>query len=146
MCTVCSTEFGTKHIYSKLPYDLILHIISFVEDVDIRRYFGIYEKLDMKKYETLNYITLKPGKHPFNSDIIRYNMKNLYCIDRNISSINYNENDMIDFVIKIKPKEVITIMGIYRVKKITDKIMKNDIYKVDDEFYWEQYNSAYIRK
>ena len=40
----------------ELPIDLIERIISLVEDIDIRRYFGVYNKIDITKYKFLEKI------------------------------------------------------------------------------------------
>ena len=34
----------------ELPDELKILIISMVDDVDIRRYFGVYNKIDIRKY------------------------------------------------------------------------------------------------
>ena len=44
----------------ELPAEIIEKIISMVDDVDIRRYFGVYNKIDIRKYRMLE--TLIPEK------------------------------------------------------------------------------------
>ena len=44
----------------ELPAEIIEKIISMIDDVDIRRYFGVYNKIDIRKYRMLE--TLIPEK------------------------------------------------------------------------------------
>jgi len=36
-----------------IPYEIVIEIIRYIPDIDVRRFFGIYGKINMKKYETL---------------------------------------------------------------------------------------------
>ena len=36
-----------------IPYEIIVEIIRYIPDIDVRRFFGIYGKINMEKYETL---------------------------------------------------------------------------------------------
>ena len=43
-----------------IPYDVIREIVSFVPDIDVRRAFGVFNKLNMKEHEHLNYVMRRP--------------------------------------------------------------------------------------
>jgi len=40
-----------------LPIDIIRYIIDYIDDPDIRRYFGVYNKINLLKFKFLNSIT-----------------------------------------------------------------------------------------
>ena len=144
----CGVEIlNPKHIYSSLPNDILLYILNFIEDIDIRRYFGLYKRLDIKKYDMLNYIILTPDYHPFNPSIIRYRMKNIISTDKRNGMENYNENDGIDLIIINTKNEVHYEMVNYRIKKKSkDRI--NSIhwaYDLGDSLFWDVQYSKYSR-
>ena len=39
---------------SNLSYDIQWHIAHYIENIDIRRKFNIYDKIDLKKYLLIN--------------------------------------------------------------------------------------------
>jgi len=131
------------HACPYLPVELILHIFSFVDDIDIRRQFRIYGKIDLKKYEFLNYITLIPGEHHFNPNITRYQyLKNLDHYKR------LCENDMIDIDFKICKRFVKYEIGIYRIRKKSGEKIKEKYpkyYLEDDNYFWDFVKSSYTR-
>ena len=57
-----------------IPNEIVNEIIGYVPNIDIRRNFNVYDKLNTKEYNILNTITRKNGL-----DTIGY--KRFYCND-----------------------------------------------------------------
>ena len=81
-----------------IPKEIVNEIIGYVSNIDIRRKFNVYHKLNINEYNILNTITRKIGL-----DTIGY--KRFYCND-NIYFDTINDepqlNDFVDFVYKQK--------------------------------------------
>ena len=60
-------------LYLPLPTELIYLIISMVDNIDIRRYFNIYNKIDLTKYKFLNKILPKNCYYKWKKNEIQFN-------------------------------------------------------------------------
>ena len=122
-----------------IPNEIVNEIIGYVPNIDIRRNFNVYDKLNTKEYNILNTITRKNGL-----DTIGY--KRFYCNDNiYFDSIN-NEpqlNDFVDFIYKEKNNNVYIEIHIWKLieKEYCGEKNKNDgIYYLqdfDDLYYWK---------
>ena len=135
---------------SKLPYDIQWNIIKYIEDIDIRRKFNIYDKIDLKKYKILNTIIRK--KTSGNGNYIRYNFE-----ENNINTIyRYNNvdgfinicDDLVDIEIEITEIQVNFKIYIYKLKAkpFNGYTNNNDIYykgPLENEYYWQNINIEY---
>jgi len=45
---------------SSVPYEVIREILRYVPDIDVRRAFGVFNKLNAKEHEHLNYVMRQP--------------------------------------------------------------------------------------
>ena len=123
-----------------IPNDLTKQIAEYISDIDIRRIFNVYKKIDTKKYEILNTITRKECES--NVYFKRYySHKNIFFINNNDNKIL---NDFIDFVCIDYKNNVIHIkIHIWKLKKrpTASFIHRNDsIYYIDDyedNYYWK---------
>ena len=90
---------------SHIPYDVIREIASYVPDIDVRRAFGVFNKLNMKEHEHLNFVMRGPVittrsvwefqfKHPVHYQ--RYHLKNRVDV-----RATYIRDDTIDVVIYV---------------------------------------------
>lgn len=81
-----------------LPIDIIRYIIEYIDDADVRRYFGVYNKINLLKYNLLNSIT------NFTIEKINYYRDSFYYLKKiNKSFVNItNNNVVVKIQIKIK--------------------------------------------
>lgn len=136
---------------SKLPYDIQWNIVKYIEDIDIRRKFNIYEKIDFKKYKIINTIIRK--KTSGNGNYIRYNFEanNIDTIYRyhNVDGFITICNDLVDIEIEITEIQVNFKLYVYKLKKKPFLGYKNinDIYykgPLENEYYWQNINIEYF--
>ena len=124
--------------------DVFYYILDYVDNVDIRRSFGIYCKINMNKYTCLDYITrIKAPEYKYwgnYTNYARYNLRNLYDVSgRELQCIN---NDMIEMQIDIINNKVYTVFGIHRLQKKNNDNKKEkeiSIHKKGDldDYYWD---------
>ena len=94
-----------------VPYDVIREIVSFVQDIDVRRAFGVFNKLNAKEHEHLNYVMRRPIQtwRPWPDWVllpveVHYQR---YCLQNRVDVREPDiRDDTIDVVMHIKDKEV----------------------------------------
>jgi hypothetical protein len=98
-----------------LPTEVVEIIFEkILEDIYIRQYFGIYNKIDITKYEFLNKITRKNINKSYKERWKRYTLKKLYELDdRSEMAVN---DDLIDVIINITTSGVKYDFNLYRLK------------------------------
>jgi len=143
-----------------IPIDVIRYILQYIDDPDIRRFFGVFNKINLLKYKKIDFITrnncttLDDNRSYINN---MYNLKNLYNLPR--VKLLYMENDNIVTNILIKKKFVhydITIKRLKLITDISDDFDKYQIYlqnfkKYNDpntidllNYYWEVIHYNYF--
>ena len=122
-----------------LPYDINWYIASFVDDIDIRRYYNIYKKINLNKYTIISNVLRKNNNNTngFKRFETQSNIDNL--VDRTIDNVN---NDLIDTLIKYQSDKVYVELHIFKLKRKPYQEYRNpkDIYykgSYSDTHYWE---------
>ena len=123
-----------------LPYEIIIMIIEYVDDIDIRRSFGFYKKIKREKYDFMKYIMRE--KAPNKNCFYHFELKNMEEIPgRRLKQI---DNDMISMrVVNFGSfaDYLLIDFGMYRLKKKTgekEKEEKTRYYKADlEDYYWD---------
>ena len=100
-----------------LPIELISYIIEYVDDIDVRRHFGVYRRvrIDLPLYRPLPYIIRTPNPNGSTVLVDNYSLPNVSNIpfrrEHNI------ENDMVDVSIDTEPEGAVEVyVGIYRLR------------------------------
>lgn len=127
-------------LIKNLPYDINWYIANFNDNIDIRRSFGIYKKIQKDKFKFLNKIirTTREQYTYFNNVFkSKFYLENLF--DRSEDNI---ENDMIETLIKIKDDKVYLEMHIFRLvpKPHSSYNSHKDIYykgNLSNTHYWK---------
>jgi len=101
----------------RLPIELILYIIEYVDNIDVRRHFGVYNRIrvDLPLYRSLQYIIRTPNPHGSTVLVDNYSLPNVSNIpfrrEHNI------ENDMVDVSIDTETEGAVELyVGIYRLR------------------------------
>ena len=103
---------------STVPIDVIRYIFLYLGDIDLRRHFGFYQKIDLSQYSILETITRKNNPKFYrereNYLYRQYDLSNIYAdLQRKEQNI---ENDTIDMKIAFHDGMVMYNYGIYRLK------------------------------
>lgn len=129
-----------------IPNDVINEIISYVSNIDIRRNFGIYHKINHAKYNILNTIIRK------NTYVNNISFKRYYCKENIFFTKNEKNpesdsepllNDFVDFVYKEKNNSINIEIHIWKLIKKNEGFIshRNDgVYYIDDYedmYYWK---------
>ena len=145
---------------SYLPKEIVLKIISMVDDIDLRRSFGIYYKINMDNFKFLNKIIPKRIYYKWEEDVnlnfnpqltpiyeshpdhndektyqvfdIRYEFPNF--LEEEERRIKCSEKDIMDIRVKLYSDKVDIYSGIYKIKKkegFKEKERFNFYYKGD---------------
>lgn len=127
-----------------LPYDIKWSIAHFIDDIDIRRFFNIYGKIDLDKYKIINKTIRKNGREY--GIFTRYNFQEntVNTIDRyyNVDGFATVCEDTMDVNIVIYKGVVSYQIYIFKLKKkpYEDYENKNDIYYkgiLQRSHYWQ---------
>tara|TARA_B100000925_G_C21796247_1_gene382594 strand:+ start:114 stop:569 length:456 start_codon:yes stop_codon:yes gene_type:complete len=144
----------------ELPQDIIKIIINYVDDIDIRRHFNIYRKINLDNFKILNSVMRKRvcKKH---GNFTRYHLYNkhspsfrrLLCHPNDFMDVViHNEKDTIKYIINIcrllKKRENEIITQELQHKKWKDSNNFNTIHfitysSVNDEYKYEFVSSNY---
>lgn len=122
-----------------LPIDIIRYIIEFMEfDIDIRRCFNIYSKIDISRYENLG---LGCTNIVYNNFKLYITLPNLYINDnRNVFNIR---NDFIEVTIIDNEDSILYFCSIHRLKELnivnTNLINYNNLINFCWKFYFYNY-------
>lgn len=134
-----------------LPYDIKWNIAHYIDDIDIRRKFNIYKKIDLNKYKILNTIIRK--KTSGNGNYIRYNFEantiNTIYRYHNVDGFITICDDLVDIEIEITEIQVNFKIYIYKLKAkpFNGYTNNNDIYykgQLENEYYWQNINIEYF--
>ena len=127
-----------NHLIKYLPYDINWYIATFIDDIDIRRKFNVYRKIDKNKFNFLNkiirYSIFSPNGYK------RYQLENLIeNVDRSLTGV---QNDMIEIFIKINENDVYREIHIFRLLQIPNEEYSGyrDIYykgHLSETHYWK---------
>ena len=111
-----------------LPVEIVRIIIGYVDDIDIKRYFNCYNKINLEKYYNLTNIMINPPININNEWMVStiYNFKkNLYdCSERK----QYKVPDDHIAITHDKEKSYITI------HRLTLKSTADYLRKLEDEY------------
>jgi hypothetical protein len=127
-----------------LPYDVKWNIAHFIDDIDMRRFFNIYGKIDLEKYKILNKTIRKNGREY--GIFTRYNFQEntINTIDRyyNVDGFATVCEDTMDVNIVIYKDFVSYQIYIFKLKRkpYEDYENKNDIYYkgiLQRSHYWQ---------
>lgn len=127
-----------------LPYDVKWNIAHFIDDIDMRRFFNIYGKIDLEKYKILNKTIRKNGREY--GIFTRYNFQEntINTIDRyyNVDGFATVCEDTMDVNIVIYTDFVSYQIYIFKLKRkpYEDYENKNDIYYkgiLQRSHYWQ---------
>ena len=134
-----------------LPYDIKWNIAHYIDDIDTRRKFNIYGKIDLNKYQIIQRTIRKDLR-------IRSNywlQSNFYANYENVKKRYYNVNrlvfpgdDLLDVFIKMTHDKVYYQLGIYKLRKRPFKgyINKNDVFykgELHNNYYWQFISISY---
>lgn len=127
-------------LIKSLPYDINWYIANFNDSIDIRRSFGIYNKIQKEKFKFLNKIIRNTRELKNYSNTIfksKFYLENLY--NRSEDDV---ENDMIETLIEIKDDKVYSEMHIFRLIPKPNSEFKShkDIYykgNLSNTHYWK---------
>jgi len=141
-----------------LPLDTIRHIIEYSNDIDVRRSFGIYGKLDPSYYAIeprgLIRSLIEYGKNnKAQIEIIRYNMYNIHDLpQRTRYNIMY---DAMQVSIRYLPNNLGMMYEIdmYKLKRRTFEIENRSretecdfpLGSLRNEYYWDAFLYSYTR-
>ena len=121
------------------PSEIVNEIIKYVPNIDIRRNFNIYDKINTNNYNILNTITRK-------NDIDTIAYKRFYCNNNKyFKSLDHEPqlNDFVDFVYKEKNNINFIEIHIWKLikKEYFGEKNKNDgiyyLQNFDDLYYWK---------
>lgn len=136
----------------KMPYDIIWYIAHYIDDIDIRRTFNIYDKIDVDRFRFLNRVIRTNKRNHWN--FTRYNFveNNENTIHRymNIDGTSNICDDLMDVKIVVSDFYVSYKLYFYKLKKIPhDSIYNNatDIYykgPLENDYYWQNIGSEFV--
>lgn len=121
-----------------LPYDMNWYIASFIDDIDIRRKYNIYHKIDIDKYNFIN-----KNMRNFSTNNGSYKRFYLQNLDDSINRSEYHiNNDMLELYQEINEDKVYTEMHIFRLlpKPYPEFESYKDIYykgNLSNTHYWK---------
>jgi len=136
---------------ARIPYEIILEIVAYLPDIDVRRSFGIYRKLDLAQHEPVisSIVMAVDGAvvNAFERQYVRYKLKNLHEFPKRAAQ--YVEDDMLEVFMRVHESFVDIRFSIYRLKPKDGENQKEQLdmfYKGDTEdYYWDYVCTEYIR-
>ena len=133
-----------------LPYDIKWNIAHFIDDIDIRRFFNIYRKIDLEKYKILNQTIRKNGREYgiFTRYNFQENCENTIHRYYNVDGFATVCHDTMDVNIIIYDEYVVYKIYLFKLKKKPYEYYenKNDIYYkgiLQCSHYWQSINIDY---
>ena len=128
-----------------LPYDIKWSIASYLHDLDLRRHFNIFKKIDLNKFDVLNRTIRK--NMPCNSKHLKQNHTFARCnFHKNFEDSHLSIcNDFMDIFIDIYDSKVSYKLYIYKLKKKSEDLQTNLQYeeKIPD-YYWHRITIEYF--
>ena len=125
---------------SILPYDIKWNIAHYITDVETRRYYNIYGKIDLSKYDFLKSIIRVPLTNLV-WDFVSYEFAENYEITKNNTPYRVC-NDLMNTYINVSDSLVRYRLNIYKLKKrpYLGYVNISDIFHfraVTEEYYWQ---------
>jgi len=126
-----------------LPIELINNIVGFVNNIDVRINFNVFNKLKLLKYLFLSKIMRKNLLYSKQENCkvkLRYNLFNCEKINkRNEDKI---DNDLLEIDIEEKDNKLYYALHIFRLKKkpfLQSENLSNIYYQniYQDKYYWD---------
>ena len=127
-----------------VPNEIIHKIISYVPNIDIRRKFGIFYKIDNAKYNILNTIIRNKTEENHISFKRYYCKKNIFFMNH---ENNYDResflNDFIDLIYKEENNNIHIEIQIWKLIKKDENFISHrndrmyDVGDYDDTYYWK---------
>jgi len=128
-----------------LPYDIQRFIAQYINDIDVRRFYKIYNNIQIKKWKFLENVIRIPLSNYSNRHFIKFNFIKNYE-DKAIRSTENIDNDMLYFNYNIINEMVNLELNIFKLKKYKFDSFKKDIYykgSLEDSHYWENVKIKY---
>ena len=126
-----------------IPNELINDIISYVPNIDIRRNFDIYHKINNNKYNKLNTIIRKKTEENHISFKRYYCKENIFFNNSIHNDSDILLNDFVDFIYKEQNNKINIEIQIWKLIKKDENFIshRNDgMYytgEYDDKYYWK---------
>lgn len=127
-----------------VPYDIKWNIAHFIDDIDMRRFFNIYGKIDLEKYTIINKTIRKNGREygVFTRYNFQENGENTIHRYYNVDGFATVCDDTMDVNIVIYKGVVTYQIYIFKLKRkpYEDYENKNDIYYkgiLQCSHYWQ---------
>jgi hypothetical protein len=130
----------------ELPYDIKREIVKFLNNIEIRRYYNVYDKINMEKYRILHRITRIPcnnGLNTFDKYICGLNYESIESRKKEMGYDDFinSEDDIVEMEINLQKDKVKIEILIFKLKKkpYFNYINDQDIYFKGDlgqKFYW----------
>jgi len=94
---------------NKLPFDVIRIIIEYTDNIDLKIYYGVYNKIDISLFHNIERV-LWQDIQDINISLIQIKLYNNIYYNMNLTKIvNYNLPNLINFENRIKTKDLIRI-------------------------------------
>lgn len=127
-----------------IPNEIIYEIISYVPNIDIRRKFGIFYKIDNNNYNILNTIIRKKTEENHISFTRYYCKENIFFTNHeNNSDSEVLLNDFIDLIYKEHNNNIYIEIQIWKLIKKDENFISHqndrmyDVGDYDDYYYWK---------
>ena len=134
-----------------VPYDVKWNIAHFIDDIDIRRFFNIYGKIDLEKYKIINKTLRKNGREygVFTRYNFQENCENTISRYYNVDGFATVCHDTMDVNIIVYDEYILYKIYLFKLKKkpYQDYENKNDIYYkgiLQCTHYWQSLVIEYI--
>tara|TARA_B100000424_G_scaffold183826_1_gene142494 strand:- start:106 stop:573 length:468 start_codon:yes stop_codon:yes gene_type:complete len=134
-----------------VPYDVKWNIAHFIDDIDMRRFFNIYGKIDLEKYKILNQTIRKNGREygVFTRYNFQENCENTISRYYNVDGFATVCHDTMDVNIIVYDEYILYKIYLFKLKKkpYQDYENKNDIYYkgiLQCSHYWQSLVIEYI--
>ena len=134
-----------------VPYDVKWNIAHFIDDIDIRRFFNIYGKIDLEKYKIINKTLRKNGREygVFTRYNFQENCENTISRYYNVDGFATVCHDTMDVNIIVYDEYILYKIYLFKLKKkpYQDYENKNDIYYkgiLQCSHYWQSLVIEYI--
>lgn len=130
----------------KIPYEIITHILEYVPNIDIRRHFGIYRKINSINTSYLKYICWYDSE-VIHDECVHYRLYNEHNLASRASELL--ANDIISMCYENLSIGFYYRWSIYRLKrKQQQKTIENKNYYhkgSHNDYYWDYLEYEYTR-
>ena len=131
---------------SILPYDIRWNIAHYITDIDTRRYFRIYDSIDMSKYNCLKTIIRVQKTHSHREQVTYEFIENK--VNNPIRKAHFVSNDLISTHIVVLDSFVYYELKIFKLTKVPYEGYTNaaDIFHkgpLEGDYYWQVFEFDY---